>query len=280
MTRVLITGGNGFIGQATMRACEENGWNCTSFDHPRDVCDINALRLAFRAVEPTAVINLAGVLGTAETVGAERRAAEVNILGALAVADVAAEFGAAMVQIGTGHKGQPNPYAITKACAEDLLLARAQWCGQQINVVRAFHAYGPGQKMCPPHGTAKVRKIIPSFVCRALTGLPLEVNGNGRQLIDLIHVDEVARILVDAISVEPGKVIDAGTGKATSVNDAAELVIEACGSSSEIVHVAMRAGEPTSTAVVSYDAMSDKPWPYRLDETIAYYDRCLRTVAA
>jgi UDP-glucose 4-epimerase len=147
--------------------------------------------------------------------------------------------------------------------------------------VRAFHAYGPGQKVCPPHGEAKVRKIVPSFVCRALTGMPIEVNGSGRQLIDLIHVAEVARILVDAIDGPVfGQVIDAGTGLATTVLDAAEQIIDACGSTSRIILVPMRDGEPVASRVVSDHPESPKRWPYGLDETIRYYERTLMEKAA
>jgi UDP-glucose 4-epimerase len=279
MSRVLVTGGAGFIGQAVRSELLQRGHTFVPFDHGHDVCDHGDV--LHEAVSCQAIINLAGVLGTSETVGAEHDAARVNILGALTVADVAKKIAVPMVQIGTGHKGQPNPYAITKACAEDLLLARAQWCGQDINVVRAFHAYGPGQKVCPPHGEAKVRKIVPSFVCRALTGMPIEVNGSGRQLIDLIHVAEVARILVDAIDGPVfGQVIDAGTGLATTVLDAAEQIIDACGSTSRIILVPMRDGEPVASRVVSDHPESPKRWPYGLDETIRYYERTLMEKAA
>jgi UDP-glucose 4-epimerase len=277
--RVLVTGGAGFIGAAVRSNLLLRGHSFIPFDHGHDICDHNDVQR--EALTCEAIINLAGVLGTSETVGADRWPARVNILGALTVADAAKDLGVPMVQIGTGHKGQPNPYAITKACAEDLLLARAQWCGQNINVVRAFHAYGPGQKVCPPHGEAKVRKIVPSFVCRALTGMPIEVNGSGRQLIDLIHVAEVARILVDAIDGPVfGQVIDAGTGLATTVLDAAEQIIDACGSTSRIVLVPMRDGEPVASRVVSDHPESPKRWPYGLDETIRYYERTLMEKAA
>ena len=177
------------------------------------------------------------------------------------------------MQIGTGHKGQPNPYAITKGAAEDLALARAQWKGERIAVVRAYHAYGAGQKPFPPHGPSRVRKIIPSFICRALTGMPLEVNGDGTQLIDLVHATDVADVLVAAIGGPYGMVTEAGTGKATSVYAAASEVIAQCGGpSSRIVHVPMRDGEPEGTTVIARKpACADHPWPHRLTETIVAY---------
>src|SRR6185295_1622073 len=107
--------------------------------------------------------------------------------------------------------------AVTKACAEDLILTRAKWSGLKANVVRAFHAYGPGQKAPAPYGSATVRKIIPAFVCAALAGDALRVNGTGQQRIDLIHVDDVARTLLDALQAPYGRTLEAGTGQAVSV---------------------------------------------------------------
>lgn len=276
--KILITGAGGFLGTAVRRDIESRGWEWVSYDHVDgfDVCDRGQFRTAMFDHRPDAVINLAGRLGTSETFGSEYVTAEANILGAINVADVCAEIGAPLVQIGTGHKGQPNPYAITKACAEDLLIARARTTGQPISVVRAFHAYGPGQKPFPPHGTSGVRKIIPSFVCRALTGMPIEVNGSGEQVIDLVHVDDVAELLIDSAAglvsgVGAGRTFEAGTGIKTTVNEAARAVIKAVGSDSEIVHIPMRDGEPDDTVVVAEDPLCLNPWPYGLTETIDYY---------
>lgn len=265
--KILVTGGAGFIGKAVCEELRARFMQPIVFDGDADVRDAKAVERAMRDVQ--GVINLAGVLGTAETIGSEYHAAEVNILGAMNVMDAAKHI--PMVQIATGHEGQPNPYAITKKCITDLALSRAQWTGQEITVVRAYHAYGPGQKMYPPHGKSGVRKIIPSFVARALTGMPIEINGDGLQQIDLVYVDEVAMVLVNALNSNYGKVIEAGTGTPTTVIDAAKTVISACGSKSVIEHVKMRSGEPEGTTVVATDAMCPHSWPYKLSETIQWY---------
>jgi UDP-glucose 4-epimerase len=264
-----VTGSAGFIGRRVCAELESRGMVPVPFDRP--FADLHRRRQTGSLVRASdGVINLAGMLGTSEMFGADRAAVAVNIVGALNVFDAAAERGIPVVQIGTGHKGQPNGYAITKGCAEDLALARAAQ-GQQIAVVRAYHAYGPGQKTCPPHGTGTVRKIVPSFVCRALTGVPLEVYGSGEQQIDLVYVDDVAAVLVDALGGPFGAVTEAGTGKPTRVLDAARAVVEACGSRSEIVHLPMRIGEPEGSRVVAERPECPNPWPYRLEETIDYY---------
>lgn len=273
---VLVTGGAGWIGAAVCSELEARGMTPVVFDHStgQDVRRRADVHDAMDGVD--AVINLAGVLGTAETIGAETAPIAVNVLGAVHVFQEAAERGLPVVQIGTGHRGQLNPYAITKACAEDLALARARYCDEPITVVRAYHAYGPGQKIPPPHGTASVRKIIPSFVCRALTGMPIEVNGSGDQVIDLVHVDDVAKVLIDALDGPYGAVVDAGTGKHTTVLEAARDVLSACASESPIIHKAMRAGEPEHSTVVADTPTCLNPWPYGLDETVAWYREALR----
>ena len=267
---MLVTGSAGFIGQAVCAELRARGMTPCPFDGRQDVrnkWDVNdAINKSHHAI-----INLAGVLGTAETVGAESAAAEVNILGALNVMNAAAEQGIPMVQIATGHEGQPNPYAITKKCITDLALSRAQWTGQRISVVRAYHVYGPGQKMCAPHGKSTVRKIVPSFVSRALTGMDIEVNGDGMQRIDLVYMDDTARVLVDAIQGPYGEVKEAGTGKATSVLNAAMDVVRACHSTSRIVYKPMRIGEPEGTTVVASQPLCTNPWPYKLAETVEWY---------
>jgi UDP-glucose 4-epimerase len=277
--QVLVTGSSGFIGKYVRGALENQGHDCIGFD----VADGNSvedwLHLSTAVSDGVeAIINLAGVLGTSELfAGGEDTAVKVNILGALNVYDVAAKAGIPVVQIGTGHKGQPNPYAITKGCAEELGLARARWRGEKITVVRAYHVYGAGQKMCAPHGTSPVRKIFPSFACRALTGMPIEINGDGDQVIDLVHARDVAESLVAAIDGPYGEVVEAGTGLGTTVTDAAMEIMSAARSSSNIEYHPGREGEPPGAVVVA--AKPDcpaHPWPWMVSETIEWYREQLK----
>jgi nucleoside-diphosphate-sugar epimerase len=265
--KVLVTGSHGFIGKAVCKELVSRGHEPVGFDSPNDVRD-RAL-VARSLARADGVINLAGVLGTAEMFDAEHSASEVNILGALNVMDAARDLKVPMVQIATGHEGQPNPYAITKKCASDLALARARWKGQEITVVKAYHVYGPGQKMCAPHGKSLVRKIIPSFLARALTRMPIEVNGSGRQMIDLVYLDDTAKVIVDGLFGSYGTVLEAGTGIPSRVIEVATYIAERFGS--KVVHLPMRQGEPAETIVCALDPKCPNPWPYKLDETIDWY---------
>lgn len=273
--RVMITGGFGFIGAHLREELLARGHSVVLFDgQSRDVCNETLLGQTVRFEEVEAIVNLAGALGTEELIGAERHAAQVNIIGAVNCFDVAEAAGIPVVQIATGHRGQPNTYAITKAAAEDLALARAGWQGERISVVRAYHVYGPQQKACPPHGKGHVRKIIPSFVCRALTGMNIEIYGTGQQMIDLVWAGDVAVALADAIGGPYGEVTEAGTGKPVSVMQAALDVWTACGSPSpskiDIVGQ-QRRGEPLGAHVVASRPVCPTMWPRKLPETVNWY---------
>jgi UDP-glucose 4-epimerase len=274
MSRILVTGGAGFIGSAVRRHLDGLGWDMVSFDSPHDVCNPRDVDDAVASVD--GVIHLAGILGTVETIDAAGQLVHVNIGGALNVLDAAEHFGVPMVQIGTGHRGQLNTYAITKACAEDLALMRAKFRGSRVNVVRAFHAYGPGQKAPAPWGKATVRKIIPAFLCAALAGEPLVINGSGQQTIDLVHVDDVARALVEGLEGGYGRTIEAGTGRPVTVLAAAHDVIAAVGSTSAITFQDMRDGEPYLSEVYATEGLPyARRWPHGLGDDVVSYDRAL-----
>jgi UDP-glucose 4-epimerase len=277
--KVLVTGSSGFIGRHLRAELCQRGHVVIPFDQPQDIRSVADVERALFGRDIGAVVNLAGMLGTPELLGAERQAAETNILGAVNIYDAAKRYGGVpVVQIGTGHKGQPNPYAITKACAEDLGLARARWLGEKITVVRAYHVYGPGQIPGPPHGPAKVHKFFPTFACNALEGLPLELCGGGGQLIDPVHVSDVAVALADAIDGPYGTVTEAGCGKPVSVAQVAEDIARAAGRTMPwalvpwaLVGVAPRPGEPGFAEVVAASPVCRNPWPYLVPETIAWY---------
>jgi nucleoside-diphosphate-sugar epimerase len=285
MKTVLVTGGAGFIGGYVVNDLIGRGYTVNILDTrgrrvPGAMTTMGDIRDASSVNEAVAhaegVIHLAGLLGTAEMVADPRPAVEINIGGAINVFEAAARHDVPVVNIAIGNYWMDNTYSISKDTADRLARMYVAFRGGRISTVRTFDAYGPRQVPSAPFGPSRVRKIIPSFICRALTGLPIEVYGDGRQVIDLIYVSDVARLLVDALERTeadgPDVVItEAGSGIPISVLRVAEMVLGIVGKGS-IVHLPMRTGEVPGAAIVAKVPLADGvPLSVGLPRAVAYY---------
>ncbi len=210
------------------------------------------------------VIHLAGVLGTSETIDNPLPALTTNIYGSLNVFQAIRQYQKKAVYISVGNYWMNNSYSITKTTAEKFAWMFNKEHGTEIAVVRALNAYGAGQKHKP------VRKIIPNFILPALRDEEITVYGDGSQIMDMVHASDVADVLVRALLEDHGQYVytplqdvdnspkfDIGTGRETTVQEIAELVIEMVGSGS-IKNVPMRAGEPENSVVLG-DPTTLKP---------------------
>jgi UDP-glucose 4-epimerase len=263
--KTLVTGGSGFLGSAVTAELSARGHAPVVFDrHARardfevilgDVRDPAAVSEAIAHVD--AVIHLAGVLGTAETIANPRPAAETNILGGLNVLEGCSQHRALLVNIAVGNWFEHSTYAITKTAVERFVTMYARFRDLHACSLRAFNAFGPGQSLAQPYGTSRVRKMIPSFIARALHGQPIEVYGDGSQVMDMIYVTDVARCLVTALENGPsgGTVYAAGTGRRTTVADIAKAVQaevkQQTGTAVAIEHLPMRRGETPGSEVLA-----------------------------
>jgi UDP-glucose 4-epimerase len=295
--KVLVTGGAGFIGRYVVEELQARGYEPIIFDHYDrdnypcpvflgDVRDATAVTEAMSNV--MAWIHLAAVLGTQETVQNPRPAAESNLMGGLNMLEAAVQYDNPGVYIGVGNHWMNNTYSISKAMVERFVDMFNQDRGTRVNIVRAMNAYGPNQRPVPPFGDSRVRKITPSFVCRALAGMPVELYGDGSQVSDMVYVGDVAEVLVNALEKAiAGEVfsgaVEVGPAEHTSVKQFAEMVIEMCDSDSEIVCLPMRPGEiPNSTvcadtktlSLVDMSPADLVPLREGLARTIEYFRSC------
>jgi UDP-glucose 4-epimerase len=175
----------------------------------------------------------------------------------LNVINACAQYDVPLINIAVGNWWMNNTYSITKNTVERFIAMKAKYEKRAMGSVRALNAYGPRQVPAAPYGPSRVRKIMPSFVCRALTGEPIEIYGDGMQIMDMIYVEDVAWILasaweqLDAAGVIP--VIEAGTGRETTVNDIATQVAKDVLSMTDIeatiTHLPMRPGEDANSVV-------------------------------
>lgn len=233
-----MTGGAGWIGSATRRALERRDHVAVSFDRHNglDVCDPEAVDEALTQVDH--VIHLAGVLGTHELFADPAGAVHANVVGSLIVTKACLRHDVGLTEI-TMPRVNPSLYAATKACAMDIALAYQQAEGLRCSFVRAYNAYGPGQA----YGGDHPQKIVPTFATAGWAGDPLPIWGTGDLWTDLVHVDDVARMLVEAMAYGDGQCFDAGSGYPQTVLEVARKVIALTGDRAFVKHLPPRKGE-------------------------------------
>ncbi len=265
--KVLVTGGNGFLGQYVQDALWDAGQDAIILDRPDSVLDIGpSTPLA------DAVIHLAGVLGTAELFNDFDHAVDVNVKGTQRVLEYCRLNGASYVGI-TMPTVWANVYQATKLCARTLATAWHESFGVPVAHVRAYNAFGIGQKYGPGHP----QKIIPTFSTLAWRGETIPIWGNGEQTVDLVSASDIASVLVQAIAFGDDEIFDAGSGREWSVNRVAQMVIQHTHSSSQVKRLPMRVGERPNTRLYAkgegWDRLVERP-EFKLDaliETINSY---------
>ena len=305
--RIGLTGGAGFIGGHVIDTALERGHRVIVFDHlgrldksiadkyGDDVLTVmlgdvrDDVAMAELGAHTDGIIHLAACLGTQETILNPRPAFETNIKGGLNFLEACAQYGIPGTYIGVGNHWMNNSYSISKTSIERATHMFNKERGTKVNIVRLVNAYGPRQSVAPPFGPAKVRKITPAFVCRALTGQDIEVYGDGEQVSDMVHVRDGAMALVTALEkaaegIVFERVVEVGSSSPVTVNDVGRNVIDWAESLGfprvGLTHLPMRPGEIAGARVVAdtstldqVDMSADKliPLDVGLEETVNWF---------
>jgi len=120
-------------------------------------------------------------------------------------------------------------YACSKLMDEFLAMAYAKEFDLPVVIVRLFNTVGPRQ-------TGRYGMVAPRFVEAALSGQPLRVNGDGSQTRCFCHVVDTVEALVRLKDCPRarGQVFNVGSVEEVSIRDLAETIIDALDSSSKI----------------------------------------------
>lgn len=243
---ILVTGGCGFIGSHLCDLLNDRGHTrIMRYDlrNGLDVLDYPTLEKHVMAHE--VVFDCSGVLGSAETFDHVWHTFETNVRGTLNILEAARRMRKPVVHLSLKNSWR-NPYMISKQASTQLCEMYRDYHGLEVSVVRGLNAYGPGQ-----HWGA-VRKVVPTFIVNAIQNKPLVLFGSGRQIVDLIHVRDLAEIMLRLWEQSCwGEVIDGGTGIPLTVKALAELIVELSGSESSIRHEPMRLGEPANGVAIA-----------------------------
>jgi nucleoside-diphosphate-sugar epimerase len=209
--RVLVTGASGFLGGPTCSELRARGHDVLALvrrpgsEPPGthavagDLGDAASLRRALAPAPPEGVVHLAAEIGSQRSA---QRIAEVNVAGFGHLLQACREAGvrrlvfASTVVTGDAHgrvltEDEPlpveTPYGRSKQEGERML----RESGLEGVVVRPGHIYGPGGWFAE------------EFVKRLRQPGRFAVMGRGDNYWDMVHVDDVARALADALERAP-----------------------------------------------------------------------------
>lgn len=117
-------------------------------------------------------------------------------------------------------------YGITKQMQESLTLTVAPTVGIEPVSVRYQNVYGPGQSLKNPY-----TGILSIFSTLIRQGKPINIFEDGEESRDFVYIDDVveATFLASTVPAAAGRVLNVGSGVATSVKDVVAALFAAYG---------------------------------------------------
>lgn len=232
MRNVLVTGGAGFIGANFVRCLLDlepaarvinldlltyagSRENLTDLPDPSrhtlvhgDICDRDLIDRLLTEHEIDTIVHFAAESHVDRSITGPAAFVQTNIVGTFALLDAARRawkgasdearrfhhvstdevFGALKPHEPPFHERtaySPNsPYAASKASSDHLVRAYHHTYGLPVTISNCSNNYGPLQFP---------EKLIPLMILNGLSGMPLPVYGDGRQVRDWLHVEDHCR---------------------------------------------------------------------------------------
>jgi UDP-glucose 4-epimerase len=269
--RVLVTGGSGFIGRRVVHALLEDGAEVTVADKRAfpgrergdglrtvigDLCDPAVVA---EAVQPgtDVIIHLAALTRVLPSIEDPAGTYQVNVGITAALLEQARIQGVgaflfASTNAVTGDVGSATideqiplrpltPYGATKAAGEMLISAYASCYGMTGCSLRFSNVYGPGMQ--------EKDSFVPRLMRAARDGTGVQVYGDGTQVRDLVHVDDIVAGMLAAWRAGYCGALILGAGESVAVNDIVDAARSVTGREIPVQNVAPKPGEMPAVIV-------------------------------
>jgi len=266
-SRVLVTGGAGFIGRRLVRALLAAGHEVTVVDlrpYPGDGAgtvtgDIRDDSVLARAVRPgtDTIIHLAAITSVVDSIDDPVGTYQTNVAATASLLELARTTGVeafllASTNAVVGNVGAEtitersplrplSPYGATKAAGEMLLSCYAGVYGMTTCALRFSNVYGPGMQ--------QKDSFIPRLMRAARDGKGVQVRGDGSMIRDVVHVDDVVEGILAAWRAGHTGPVILGSGQSVSVMDMVEAARSVTGAPVPAEHVPVGPGEMPAVRV-------------------------------
>jgi UDP-glucuronate decarboxylase len=313
-TRVIVTGGAGFLGSHLCERLLQNGANLICVDnfftgtrrnidrmidhHRFDVIRHDVTLPLY--VEADQIYNLACPASPIHYQHDPVQTTKTSVHGAINMLGLAKRLRAKILQASTSEiYGDPNVHPQTeeywghvnpvgprscydegKRCAETLFFDYWRQHRLRIKVARIFNTYGP--RMHPNDG-----RVVSNFIVQALLARDITVFGDGQQTRAFCYVDDLIDGLIRLMNSADDVTgpINIGNPKEFTMLELASLVIELTGSRSRVVHRPRPQDDPRQRRPDISKAHDLLKWapqiPLRegLIKTITYFEDLLKDEA-
>ncbi|WP_315833180.1 UDP-glucuronic acid decarboxylase family protein [Bradyrhizobium prioriisuperbiae] len=314
MTKVLVTGGAGFLGSHLCERLIEQGDDVLCVDNYFTGSRANIAHLIGNArfevmrhdvtfplyVEVDKIYNLACPASPIHYQFDPVQTTKTSVHGAINMLGLAKRVKATILQASTSevygdpevhpqteaYWGRVNPIGLRscydegKRCAETLFFDYWRQHELRIKVVRIFNTYGP--RMHPNDG-----RVVSNFIVQALKGDDITIYGDGRQTRSFCYVDDLIEGMIRAMNTPDDFTgpVNIGNPREFTIRELAEEVIAMTRSRSKLVFMPLPSDDPRqrqpdiSLARAALDWTPTVDLKSGLEKTIAYFRGQMRAAA-
>ena len=286
MSKVIVTGGAGFIGSHIVEELLQNNFNVTVIDnfstgrkeniehlpievYNHDITDPSVIELIV-SLSPDYIIHQAAQVSVAASVKDFLFDEKVNIRGSLHIikaaikskvkrvvfASSAAVYGNPVsLPITLDHPTQPeSPYGLAKLSIENYLKISSNLYQLPYTILRYSNVYGPRQDAKGEGG------VVAIFSNQLTENRAPVIYGDGEQTRDFIYVKDVAAANVKALNAKENITVHVSSESFISINDLFETMKVSAGSNLRPIHKQERPGDIRDSILANEETKNLLNW--------------------